>query len=299
MAAKTEGSLSMTKIVSGRDTASLDADFLEEYNSEQSIRKYTRETAGHGISYLLDHDYGKIYLEYIQKYVPKSRLARGVRLWEFGCGGGMNLLHLVAMLERQGIRVESAYGTDFSEALITAANREVKAYLSRDQIKKVKFAVARNEGLIEEGADGLGLSKGELLGSFDFVFGVNTIRYCHRLDNVDRCVEGIRGLLREGGLCVVIDMNRRFPVFRARFREAFQKRDEKATLLPTLDEYANPFAVGGFEILKKGNFCWIPHSGGRELTALMKALTPILDLFIPSRAMRSLVVSRKLIKVSR
>ena len=69
------------------DSSRLNADFLEEYNSEESIRKYTRNTAGYGISYLLDHEYGEIYRQCIDRYVPKSRLKAGIRLWEFGCGG--------------------------------------------------------------------------------------------------------------------------------------------------------------------------------------------------------------------
>lgn len=289
----------MTSTVNSHDSSKLNAGFLDEYNSEASIRKYTRKTAGHGISYLLDHEYGKIYLDCIEKYVPKSRLKAGIRLWEFGCGGGMNLLHLVSTLERRGIPVEYACGTDFSETLIAAAQTEANNYMSPNQASRVRFAVARNEELIEDGARALGVAKGELLGSFDFVFGVNTIRYGHRLNNVDRCVSDIGKLLREGGICVVIDMNQKFPAFRSRFRETLNKRDEIATYLPTLDEYAKPFTGGKFEILKKENFCWIPHSARRGLTTLMRALTPVLNTFVRSRAMRSLVVSRKVTGAAR
>jgi len=280
-------------------TARLNANFLEEYNSEESIRKYTRHTAGHGISYLLDHDYGRIYFECIQTYILKSRLSRGLRLWEFGCGGGMNLLHLVSALERRGIPVECACGTDFSETLIAAAKSEAASYLLPEQAKKVQFVVARNESLVEDSSRGLGISKDDLLGSFDLVFGVNTIRYCHRLNNVEKCVQDIRGLLREGGVCINIDMNRDFPAFRSRLREWRTKREEKATLLPTLDEYARPFAASGFEILSKRNFCWIPHSAGIGLTTMMRTLTPALNTMVQNRAMRSLVISRKIKCISR
>jgi SAM-dependent methyltransferase len=283
----------MTNVMNSQDSSRLNADFLEEYSSEESIRRYTRRTAGNGISYLLDHEYGRTYLECIKKYVPKSRLKTGIRLWEFGCGGGMNLLHLVSTLEQQGIPIDFACGTDFSGMLIEAARSEATKYIAPDQANKVRFTVASNEGLIEESTKGLGVSKSELLGSFDLVFGVNTIRYCHRLNNVDQCVAGISGLLREGGLCIVIDMNRKFPAFRSRLREGFSRQDDKSTLLPTLDEYAQPFSSGGFEILQKRNFCWIPHSAGAGLTTTMRALTPILNVLVPSRAMRSLVISRK------
>lgn len=271
----------------------LTAGFLEEYNSEESIRKYSRQTAGAGISYLLDHEYGRIYLESIERYVPKSRLKTGIRLWEFGCGAGMNLLHLISVLEPRGIKLDFACGTDFSETLIGAARSETNTYFAPNQLNRVRFAVARNEDLIEEGASGLGLRKDVLLGSFDLVFGVNTIRYCHRLKNVDRCVAGISELLRVGGVCVVIDMNRRFPAFRSRLR-SWPNRDAEDTFLPSIEEYARPFSSAGFEIVKKKNFCWIPHSAGRSLTTAMKTLTPVLNTLVPSRAMRSLVIAQKL-----
>jgi SAM-dependent methyltransferase len=282
----------MTSAMNSQDLSRLNANFLEEYNSQESILKYTRNTAGHGISYLLDHDYGKIYNECIERYIPKSRLKAGIRLWEFGCGGGMNLLHLFSVLERRGIPVDLACGTDFSETLIAAARNEATSYIKTNQASRVRFTVARNEDLIDEGAKGLGSGKGELIGSFDLVFGVNTIRYGHRLKNVDRCVQDISGLLREGGICIVIDMNRKFPAFRSRLREWRSKITED-TLLPTLEEYARPFSAAGFQILSKKNFCWIPHSAGRKLTGVMKTLTPVLNTVAPSRAMRSLVVCRK------
>lgn len=274
-------------------TSTLNANFLREYNSPESIRKYTRRTAGYGISYLLDHDYGRIYFECITAYTPDSRLTTGIRLWEFGCGGGMNLLHLVSALERDGIPVEFACGTDFSETLIAAAGNEAARYLTPEQNKKVRFAVAANDDLIEQGEAGLGIGKAELVGSFDLVLGVNTIRYSHRLNNVDQCVQNIRGLLREGGVCINIDMNRDFPAFRSRLREWRVKQEETATLLPTLEGYAQPFSSAGLEIIKKQNFCWVPHSAGRGLTTLMKTLTPVLNTLVRGRAMRSLVVARK------
>ena len=282
----------MTSAINSQNPSALSAKFLEQYSREETIRKYTRRTAGHGISYLLDHEYGRIYLESIARYVPESRLKMGIRLWEFGCGGGMNLLHLASLLQSRGIKLDFACGTDFSEALIAAARNEANEFLASDQVDKVRFTVARNEDLVEGGAKGLGVDKHKLLGSFDLVFGVNTIRYSHRLNNVDRCVETIWGLLRDGGVCIVIDMNRKFPAFRSRLRE-WPRKGDRSTYMPALDEYARPFSSAGFEILKKENFCWIPHSAGPQLTAVMRALTPVLHTLAPSRAMRSLVVARK------
>jgi SAM-dependent methyltransferase len=282
----------MKSAMNVQDPSPMAAKFLAEYSMEQTIRKYTRKTAGHGISYLLDHEYGKIYLESIERYIPQSRRRTGIRLWEFGCGGGMNLLHLVSLLGRQGIKLDFACGTDFSAALIAAARFEANEYTPEDQLNKVQFTVASNEDLVEEGAKGLGINKDELLGSFDLVFGVNTIRFCHRLNNVDRCAGDIWGLLREGGVCIIIDMNCGFPAFRSRLRE-WPKKSDQLTFLPTLDEYARPFSSAGFEILRKENFCWIPHSAGPALTHCCRLLSPFLSRVASSRAMRSLVIARK------
>ena len=281
----------MTREVISKPGA-LNGAFLKEYNSTESIRRYLRGTAGYGISYLLDHDYGSLYLEIATRYVSKSRRMEGIRLWEFGCGGGMNLIHLVREMESRGIVVECAYGTDFSEEMIKAAIREAKACLTEVQNGKVHFCVARNECLIEDLTKGLGIKKEVLLGSFDIMVGVNTIRYCHRLRNQNDCVGDIVNLLREGGVCIVIDMNNKFPAFRSRFRKRRLKED-RAYYLPALDEYALPFSSAGLEIVKKENFCWVPHSAGRPLTVIMRALTPVLGALVPSHAMRSLIVSRK------
>lgn len=204
----------------------------------------------------------------------------------------MNLIHLVHALESRGIVVECAYGTDFSEEMIKAANREAQARLTEVQNAKVHFCVARNECLIGDLTKELGIKEEVLLGSFDIMVGVNTIRYCHRLRNQNECVGEICSLLREGGVCIVIDMNNKFPAFRSRLSKRPLKED-RAYYLPALDEYARPFVSAGFEIIKKTNFCWVPHSASRGLTAIMRALTPILGTLVPTHAMRSLVVSRK------
>jgi hypothetical protein len=282
----------MTKTGSPDNPAALNGEFLEEYSSEDSLRRYSKETAGQGISYLLDHDYGDIYFGVIEEQIPKSRIQKGIRLWEFGCGAGMNLLFLVGALERRGIPVELAVGTDFSEALIDAAKRQAKTYLTPAQNRKVRFCVARHENLIEEVTIGLGLRKEELLDSFDLMVGVNTIRYCHRLNNETDVAATIKSLLANSGVCVVIDMNDKFPAFRSRFRDRLAKQ-ERAYYLPSLEDYARPFTTAGLQILRRENFCWIPHSAGAGLTAVMRALTPVLNTVAPRRAMRSLVIAQK------
>jgi SAM-dependent methyltransferase len=271
---------------------SIDAAFFDEYTSPDAIFKYTRATAGFGISYLLDHDYKDIYCQAIDRLPPFVR-ERGVRILEFGCGGGMNLIHLLSMLTEEGLKVERAVGTDFSPALIEAANKEAKTYLREADQRKVAFQVAKNESLIEDLANTSGTERSRWASSFDFILGVNTIRYCHRGQRQTKCASDLMELLAPGGICVVIDMNDRFPAFRSALKNHFRKIRVEECYLPALSEYAEPFEKIGFEILRKEHFCWIPHSSGKVLCLLMRGVTPILGAIAPSRAMRSLVVVRK------
>ena len=283
----------MKKTVNHDDPSVLNEEFLEEYSREDSLRRYSKETAGNGIGYLLEHDYGEIYFGVIENQIPKVRQQKGIRLWEFGCGAGMNLIHLVSALERRGIPVQYAVGSDFSEALIDVAKQEAKKYLTAEQNQKVRFCVASHENLLEEATKGLGVRKEDLVGSFDIMLGVNTIRYCHRMKKETEVATTISNLLADHGVCIVIDMNDKFPVFRSRLRDRLAK-DERAYYLPSLEEYARPFSSAGLQILERKNFCWIPHSAGTGLTTFMKAITPLLNTVAPSRAMRSLVISQKI-----
>lgn len=171
-----------------------------------------------------------------------------------------------------------------------AAGEEAKAYLPPHLAGKLSFFVARNEHLVEDLLAGLGGDE-KRAGPFDLIVGVNTFRYCHRLGKEVGCAKDIYRLLRPGGVCIVIDMNNRFPAFRSRFRNSNESAAER--YLPTLEEYASPFGTAGFEIIRKENFCWIPHSAGRVLTLGGRVAGPFLNLAARSRAMRSLVVVKK------
>lgn len=264
--------------------------FLAEYTSDDAIRKYTTVTAGYGINYLLQNDYAKVYLGVVDSYLRTSP-ARPLRLLEFGCGGGMNIIRLASQLEEQGVPVECAYGTDFSPRLVQAAQHEAKAFLSSSLAKKLSFYAARNERLLDDLSEASGKSIHHLTGSFDLIVGVNTFRYCHRLKKESECAADIYRLLRSGGVCVIIDMNNRFPVFRSRLRGSDHNFAE--CYLPTLEEYASPFKNAGFKIIREKNFCWIPHSAGPALTLCCRLLSPFLNFVAGSRAMRSLVIARK------
>jgi len=264
--------------------------FVKEYNSDDAILKYSRHTAGFGINYLLQNDYADKYLEIINSNGFLSKRS-GLRLLEFGCGAGMNLISLMRILRRQGIAVEKAYGTDFSTVLIKAAEEEAREFLIPEDMERVRFFVAHNETLIDDILASSGESVSDLQGAFDLILGVNTFRYSHRLGKSSECVSNIFKLLRKGGFCIVIDMNQKFPLFRSKFRRSEENPAEN--YLPTLDEYAKPFAQAGFEILKKDTFCWIPHSAGPVLVYLCRLMSPILNLAVRKYAMRSLVISRK------
>ena len=266
--------------------------FFREYTSHDAIVKYSRATAGFGVSYLLDHDYKSVYLKALA-CLPQPEKERGIRVLEFGCGAGMNLLHLVSALSREGINVASAVGTDFSPVLIETAEREAKHYLREEEQRRVQFHVAKNETLIDELSVSMGRAKSELKDSFHFILGVNTIRYCHRAGKQLDCAQAVFDLLVPGGICVVIDMNDRFPLFRSALKNRFRKRKEEECYLPSLEEYAAPFRKVGFDVLRTEHFCWIPHSAGGFMCGLLGRMSPLLNTVANSRAMRSLVVSRK------
>jgi SAM-dependent methyltransferase len=256
------------------------------------VVKFTKATAGFGISYLLDHDYQSVYLRALD-LLPQQTRERGIRVLEFGCGAGMNLIHMISLLRREGISLDSAIGTDFSPVLIEAAVQEAKNYLRTEDWRKLRFCVSKNETLIEDLPSALGKERTELENSFHFILGVNTMRYCHDVNRELDCARNIFDLLMPGGMCVVIDMNNRFPFFRSDLKNRFRRHKEKQCYLPSLEEYAAPFLDTGFEVMRKEHFCWVPHSAGRFMAGLLRTLSPILDALARSRAMRSLIVAKK------
>ena len=266
--------------------------FFQEYTSSDAIVKYTRRTAGFGINYLLDHDYKAVYLDALRR-LPPDVLAKGIRVLEFGCGGGMNLIRLLTVFQGAGVRIEKAVGADFSPVLIDAARREAKELLKEDDLRRLEFHVAKNEHLIDDLALALKSTPGELKNSFHFIIGVNTIRYCHAAKKEMENAQDIYDLLAPGGISVVIDMNNRFPLFRSDLKNRLRREKEEECYVPSLEEYAAPFSKTGFEVLRKEHFCWVPHSAGRVLCRILRTMSPLLNLVFRSRAMRSLVVARK------
>jgi SAM-dependent methyltransferase len=205
----------------------------------------------------------------------------------------MNLLHLVSLLSREGIKVTGAVGTDFSPVLIEKAKREAKSCLPEDELRKLELHLAKNESIISDLSASAGIERSSMENSFQFVIGVNTIRYCHAAKTEMDCVRTIFELLAPGGVCVIIDMNNRFPLFRSELRNRLRWKKTPQCYIPSLEEYTAPFAKTGFEVLRSEHFCWVPHSAGKFETALFIRMSPVLNKIARSRAMRSLVVARK------
>jgi hypothetical protein len=268
--------------------------YYQEYTSQDAVLKYSKATAGYGISYLLDHDYKRVYLDALSAMRTDVR-KRGLRMLEIVCGAGMNLLHLMSTLEREGFRIKRSVGTDFSPTLIDAAGRESRNYLPREKQDKVEFYVASNETLVRDLASATRQSRSQLLGGFDLIIGVNTVRYCHRSETQLDCAKDIFDLLTPGGVCVNIDMNDRFLFFRSSLKRGARAQQQKGgeAYIPSLQEYGAPFKKAGFEILRQEHFCWVPHSATAPMCTILSSLSPILSLVARSRAMRSLVVGRK------
>ena len=138
-----------------------------------------------------------------------------------------------------------------------------------------------------------GTEREKLLGSFDFILGVNTMRYCHRGGREMSCARDLMDLLAPGGVCVNIDMSDRFPLFVSAVKNKFRAHKIEECYIPSLEEYAAPFKKTGFEILREEHFCWVSHSAGKMLCIVLRGLAPFLNAVCKSRAMRSLVVARK------
>ena len=266
--------------------------FLREYSSSESVGRYVRKSAGTGVDYLLENVYGPIFRDSINRLSQQGLSENGLRILEYGCGGAMNLLHIVRMIEHMQIPLEVAYGTDFSNEMIRAANGEADRYLTPLNRSRVQFFTASNEKLIDGLADGLSSPRSVLMNSFHFMISVNTFRYCHRLRKAEACAKDIFDLLVGGGMSIMIDMNQSFPFFRSRLRDARTKPKEHY-YLPSLEEYSEAFERVGFRIIERRNFCWIPHSAEGFLFAACRVMMPILDTLFPHHAMRSLVIAVK------
>jgi len=272
-------------------TSHLDV-YLEEYTRQDIIARYISQTAGAGIAHVLTHVYAPIYIEAIHALISDRPKDHRLRVLEYGCGGGMNLLKIVETLQSQRAELDRAYGTDFSPPMIDAARREARQHLPADLNAKLTYAVANNEALSTDLGRALSVAPEQLRGTFDLIVGVNTFRYCHRLHKESESARDLFQLLSPGGWSIMIDMNRHFPFFRSKLKNMFKRRSME-TYVPSLAEYTQPFAAAGFVVKQSRNFCWIPHSANSGLLWLGRSLTPVLDFCCSQFAMRSLVVAQK------
>ena len=274
-----------------QDPLNLDV-FMDEYTRDDIIARYISRSAGAGIAYVLTNVYSSIYLEVIKKLIAERPKQHPFRVMEYGCGGGMNLLKLIELLQSQGAALDRAYGTDFSAPMIEAARKEAAEHLPPSLNSKITYAVAANETLAPDLARDTGVPLAQLKNSLDLIVGVNTSRYAHRLKKEKDSTRDIFDLLRPGGYSVMIDMNRYFPLFRSKLRDVLT-RPKYEYYIPSLKEYARPFREVGFDIKETRNFCWVPHSASPSLLSLCRTLTPVLDACCSPFAMRSLVIAQK------
>ena len=122
--------------------------FLDQYTSENEISKYVRATAGSGINYLLDHDYKAVYLEALN-LLPQQTRQGGIRILEFGCGGGMNLLRLISMLSSKGLHCQ-ALALTFPRRWLKRPGARPRITFGGRIFTAFEFYVARNESLISD-----------------------------------------------------------------------------------------------------------------------------------------------------
>jgi len=266
--------------------------YLNEYSSENVVKAYSSKTAGKGIQYNLAHVYGQLYADTIDTIVSDTGGTKPLRILEYGCGAGMNLIHVVNRLILKKVPLEMAIGTDFSKLLIETADMECATLISPEYRSKIKFFIASNEALLDDLTEQLSVSRKSMLNTFDLIIGVNTFRYACRLKMQQQCARDIAYLLVDGGYTIMIDMNKNFPFFRSKFRDR-KARQTSRYWLPSLEEYAAPFVKAGLVVTQKRNFCWMPHSANGVIYVAARFLSPILDLIAPDFAMRSLVVAKK------
>ena len=100
------------------------AAFLREYSSNDAIARYVARTAGKGIQYNLNHVYGQLYSEIIDDILADRVEGRTFRVLEYGCDGGMNLIWILQMLMRRKLPLIEAIGSDFSQPIVAAAQKE-------------------------------------------------------------------------------------------------------------------------------------------------------------------------------
>jgi SAM-dependent methyltransferase len=269
-------------------------DTLQVYSADANVRKYRRATAGEGINYLLPTSYGPIFRSAATAALADTGSSQ-LRALEFGCGAGMAIHHLVEDMTSHGTEVDLGIGADLVPEMIEAANRDRDEFASASAKERLRYVVAPNETLVEDIASALDQEPAAIEGTFQLAIGVNTFRYAVRHGTTATVVDQLERLLAPGGRVVMIDMNDRFPygVKPKRSTNGWPPLRFDQPRLPTLDEYAQPFADGGFEVLERRHFCWIPHSASGARFRITKVLSPALDRVVPDHAMRSLVIARK------
>ena len=138
--------------------------------------------------------------------------------------------------------------------MVETARREAKDYLRGQDLHSPQFYVAKNESLISDLSASAGIEKSTLQNSFHFILGVNTIRYCHDAKKERDCVRDIFNLLVPGGVCVVIDMNNRFPLFRSDLRNRLPPAKRETVLCSILGRVRRAICPRRVRVITKRTF---------------------------------------------
>lgn len=264
----------------------------EEYSQPQNIAKYQRATAGQGIEYNLHALYGPLLMEHARASAAATGSA-SLRILEFGCGAGMVLAHLAEELRRAGYEIDAAVGTDLVPEMITAARAELAAYGSPWAVQHLRFIVAPNEALYSPIAEDLEGDPRQVEQGFDFVCGVNTLRYNVLGGSGEAVARELAKLMAPGARVVMIDMNDRFPYGLKPKRSGPSGISFAREILPTLQDYERPFDRPEFRIVERGHMNWIPHSANGLRFHLARLASAPLDKLVPDRAMRSVIVAER------
>jgi SAM-dependent methyltransferase len=259
------------------------------------------------MDHALKNVYQPIYRKVIQAILSERPVRHRVRILEYGCGGGMNLLELVELFHAVGLRVENAIGTDFSPGMIEAARNEAERRLSGGLNAVVRYVIARHETLVSDLASNKGTQPRDLYSSFDFVLGVNTFRFTHRQKQENAFARELFALLRPGGYSVMIDMHRGVRFRGSRLHDRCTQ-SQLGSYLPTCREYSRAFQRVGFVITDaRPFFCctslpvctWLPDVMKLSLLASCRVLRPLLDACLPPFAKHLVVIAKKPIPTER